>query len=584
MYKLMNVLNCVAFEAAPVFYKLLFMSITAVCIGAVLLLLRRFLDKKIPPVWKYILWGLPLFALLVPYRPHSDLALMQSVSAIEDISYREEYDTVRYELHNAPQSEASNAETQAAVDSLKKQESYTYLQSAFFDVALPLIWLGGMIGGFAFLAVSKVWLSRKIRKHTLFTGQHEELLQECKETLKIKTAVSVVVQDYVSAPALMGILRPRIVLPVFAGELSRDTLSCILMHELAHLKRRDLFVNELLLVLRTVYWFNPLVRLLFRYLLEDMEVRNDDYLLNRMGSEHSKSYARSLVEVLRLSQTVSPVPKLLCMADGGKNIERRIGMIRLEKSFKQHTLIVSAACLLLFCVVGVLFLTNGSRPRETMKWANDLSIGDIVRIELVVTPGENGESYRLLQESEFAHIVSLVNQSKGSYVEDPEPIEGSVAMFYLTTKSGEIHTVANIGNTYLMIGNDTYDAGYTWLSGWEYPPANQAVPGDFHYGGKLSAFKGLEVYVWKDDKDNARFTLLPGTDRMKTEDEIYVLSAASADIDEIGKILSLYEDGTYLFLMQMDREDFTAEDMTSFKDTLLEYLPSANVSVGMFSS
>ena len=55
----------------------------------------------------------------------------------------------------------------------------------------------------------------------------------------------------------------------------------------------------------------------------------------------------------------------------------------------------------------------------------------------------------------------------------------------------------------------------------------------------LGTFKGLELYVWQMAENDYRFGLMPGTNRVKTEEEILALPGASAE--EMALILSTYE-------------------------------------------
>ena len=60
-------------------------------------------------------------------------------------------------------------------------------------------------------------------------------------------------------------------------------------------------------------------------------------------------------------------------------------------------------------------------------------------------------------------------------------MEGGSISFYLTMKDGTEHQVGNLGNTYLYIDGDYYDAGYEWLSSWaqDYGEGNARLPQGF---------------------------------------------------------------------------------------------------------
>ncbi len=359
MSTIFNELNKLSFIIAPVFYKLLFMSIAALCIGVVILLIRRFADDNISPAWKYAMWIVVLVALAVPYRPQTEFSLLNNVAKVQEISYRNEYDQIRGEQHDFVNIEKPTPEQQAAFTNLQKEVQTVFLKSLIFDVAIPLLWLLGVVSIALFMLISRIRLSFKLRQHKHQTSpQHITLLQECKAAIGMKCDSQLFTQDYIDSPALLGLVRPKIILPLYINEMKNESVKYILLHELSHYKRFDMLINYLLLVLQAVYWFNPFVWIMFNFIRQDMELANDNYVINRVGNENSKDYLRSLVEVLSRYSNVSFVPKLLCMVDGKDNMERRIKMIKLGEAFKKRRVIISIASLVLICVMSVLFLTS----------------------------------------------------------------------------------------------------------------------------------------------------------------------------------------------------------------------------------
>ena len=56
----------------------------------------------------------------------------------------------------------------------------------------------------------------------------------------------------------------------------------------------------------------------------------------------------------------------------------------------------------------------------------------------------------------------------------------------------------------------------------------------------LSTMKGLELYLWRADDNNVYCGLLPGTDRVKTNDEIRVMETRGVLPEEMRDIMSTY--------------------------------------------
>jgi len=388
---------------APVFYKLLYMSVTALVIGMIIMLIRRIADKRFSPFWKYAMWTLVLTALIIPWRPQSNLAVMNTTESIQDVSFREEYEIAQIEYRDAqianvgdrlmvpePSEEVLEAKTKA--DSL-------HLKTLIFDNVIPAVWLCGTVIMGVFMLFGGLRLGRKIKKSKIIfeTEKYENIFQNCKQKLGIKRKVALVMQSHVKTPALFGIFRPKIILPEYVKNLSDEHFEYVILHELSHLKRGDGVVNTLLLLLQTVYWFNPLIWVLFKFIREDMEIANDAAVLKGMGAKEQKEYSLSLVEVLAGYSKPAIAPRLLCMVDNEKNMTRRINMIKLGEFFKRRRLMIAIAGLLIIATTATLFLTVGAAENDVDKYKIEITSEMVDRVDQI-----SQEYYQTqIQEGEF---------------------------------------------------------------------------------------------------------------------------------------------------------------------------------------
>lgn len=117
--------------------------------------------------------------------------------------------------------------------------------------------------------------------------------------------------------------------------------------------------------------------------------------------------------------------------------------------------------------------------RDSMKWAKNLSVEDVSCIEMVIFPQDMNKQYKVFSDEEIATAVTLINESRGRYLKNPEATAGGAITLYLRIKDGSEHTVSNIGNLYLEIDGDHFDAGYRWLSSWDYTEGDEPLPYNF---------------------------------------------------------------------------------------------------------
>lgn len=384
---------------SPIFNHMLFMSVTAAIVGIIVYIIRAVFDKKISPVWKYSMWGLLIVALILPFRPQADFSLMNNANRLKAEDYRGSELLVRQQLksyktdYQQGSIEEFDNEQQQGLQA-KAEELHT--KSLIFQVALPIIWLIGMFAALIILMASRVRLSYKIKRHTIAKNELGDILLRCMGDLKIKADIDVIIQGYIKSPALIGLIRPQILLPDYVLNMKEESIYYIVLHELSHYKRKDMLLNYILLALQAVYWFNPVIWLLFKYIREDAELLNDGAVLKAIGTEHRQGYARALVEVLLLSHNISLMPKLLCMTDGKKNVQRRISMIKLTEVFKKHKILLSVFCLAVIVLISGLFLTQGKTAGELTD--TEFMVTDVVhqdaRISVLYTP-ENSPQFKV---------------------------------------------------------------------------------------------------------------------------------------------------------------------------------------------
>ena len=108
-----------------------------------------------------------------------------------------------------------------------------------------------------------------------------------------------------AGPAVVGILRPRVVVPDdFADRYTAREREVVLAHELTHMERRDPPVNALLALLTCVCWFNPAVHVMGRWLRIDQELACDARVVARYPKAR-KAYAEAM---LKTQLAARPLP------------------------------------------------------------------------------------------------------------------------------------------------------------------------------------------------------------------------------------------------------------------------------------
>ncbi len=101
-----------------------------------------------------------------------------------------------------------------------------------------------------------------------------------------------------SMPMAWGIFRPSVLMPVDADTWPSDRLRIVVLHELAHVKRRDCLTHLIAQVACAAYWFNPLAWIAVKRLRTERERACDDLVL--VSGTDGPDYADQLLEIARV--------------------------------------------------------------------------------------------------------------------------------------------------------------------------------------------------------------------------------------------------------------------------------------------
>ena len=190
------------------------------------------------------------------------------------------------------------------------------------------------------------------------------LLEVCRAEVGVRRRVRLYRTALVRAPALAGLIRPAILLPW--GDFSADDLRAALLHELHHLKSRDLARKWLAALVQCVHWWNPFAYLATRLLHRSCETACDLAVTGRMDSAGRAAYMKAVLAFAAAG--VKAPPLTTSMSAGGREIERRFIMIARQKPvklFARLTALALTACLLVSGLgVGALALNASEGKLE----------------------------------------------------------------------------------------------------------------------------------------------------------------------------------------------------------------------------
>ena len=494
---------------AAVFLKLLNLSISASWLVLAVLVLRL-VSKRSPKWMNVLLWGIVALRLMLPFSIESALSLIPSAETVSPVVVQfDPAPTITSGVNiidNAVNPSLSEHFAAAPTMSVNPLYVWTYLAG--------WVWLIGLGAMLLYALVSYLRLRRRV-------------------SVSLCVRENIYLCDAISSPFILGVVKPRIYLPSGLDEVQRQN---VLSHERAHLARRDHWWKPLGFALLAVYWFNPVLWLAYTLLCRDIELACDERVIRTMDESAVKTYSTVLLACSMPRKAVITCP----LAFGEVGVKERV---KNALRYKKPAFWVVAASVAVCVVVAVCFLTNPEH--ETMKWAKNLRVDDVVRVELTIMPQATDKQYKDFNADEIAEAVALINKSSGRYVRSMEPLTGGSTELYVTTTDGVRHTVVNNGNVYLCIDGDAYRNFYVT---WPYTEGDSPLPDSFQVGDTQAAdanrfyvddwsicivgqwLRNLGTRVWLADNSDAYLSVVK---QDSLADELAGLQNAGRAIEEL---------------------------------------------------
>ena len=141
----------------------------------------------------------------------------------------------------------------------------------------------------------------------------------------------------IDSPFVMGLIRPKIYIPVHLGI---HGLEYVLLHEQAHINRRDHIVKLVAYFALALHWFNPLAWVSFLLMGKDMEMSCDERVIRKMGGGIKKDYSLTLLTMATGSRLIGASP--LAFGEGGirERVKNVLNFKRPSQVFVVFTLVL----------------------------------------------------------------------------------------------------------------------------------------------------------------------------------------------------------------------------------------------------
>ena len=360
-------MSAAASHFAELTRTILVMSLAGSAIALLLFILKPLIKDRLPKMMQYCMWLVVLAALLAPVSkivvlPKPPVSGPASLTPIYDIVHRN-----FFVVDEAPGSLGAKPQGVKGANDSGMEPVDTGAGFPYMAAALAVVWLLGVLVFLSFNTASYMIFTRKLRKHAEPASLREtEILNNLsgKGHIPNRRRAQVFRNPLVPTPMLTGVSCPAIMLP--DSEYTDAQLISILLHELTHLRRRDIIVKWLSVLAGALHWFNPVVYLARREINSSCELACDESIIRSLNTNGKRNYGDTLIAVVAAhgaAHTAHPAAMSsanFIFAREKEALKERLGSIMKYKRFSAMTVVLSCA-LLVVVICGAIILGAASR-------------------------------------------------------------------------------------------------------------------------------------------------------------------------------------------------------------------------------
>ena len=464
-------------------------ALEALILVPIILVIQRLSGERLSPTAKHALWFILLLRLSIPEFPESRLSLfwyqgdqMQHAiqnphsttkpprfQALKDSVYGPSTQTEREPIeasenpplvnksslpaapndkpHGVP-SNPTRDRRGTLLTATQSQDTFEYDASKatssdralipWISMALVL-WLGGVVLiVFRILQKWTLFLRKFANARQLEQTPELQCIYNLQEKLGLKRLVRIYETDSVTSPATYGLFSPKILLPRrFRDNNTPLEVSHVLIHELAHIKRRDALWNLWTTAIQILHWPNPIVWYAVNRMRGDRELATDFLALRTEERMCPAAYGETILKTVQSIPKQLLGPGLIGIAEDRHSLRRRINMIsRFQNKRRDST----AAMIAVFTGLSMSCLTDIPVTQLDPDIAiaevgdkasrNTLSIRPQHVIKVLVTDAETGlsipgavvDSHYANGRNDITNSKEFTDESGVAFVRIPKPL------------------------------------------------------------------------------------------------------------------------------------------------------------------
>lgn len=340
-------IDSIAGSLSPFAAWILFASLKSIAVIALVLLIRRLFVRWLAPQVRYGLWFAVIACLSIPFGAQVEVQRDSPAAMPAPLP--------------TPSPSITPFHEQPGIVIIDTPATAT--RGVSIASRAILVWLAGITA----LSIAVLHNANRYRRMKSSASDvepaTEELLDRCRQVVKIRRRVRILETSQIESPVVVGYWQPTLLVPPnLSTRISREQLRMVLLHELTHVKRHDILANWLITLVQIAHWFNPLSWYALRIMRNDMEQACDASVLQRLSITERLEYGDTLIRMADLAPPRVLLAQHASVIESRSQLKARINMITQFRSRTAGGSLLGAALIALIVCVAVTQAADAPQP------------------------------------------------------------------------------------------------------------------------------------------------------------------------------------------------------------------------------
>lgn len=240
----------------------------------------------------------------------------------------------------------------------------------------------------------------------------KQKINELAQSLRIQHCIFLLESTIVKAPVVIGILKPLILVPIgLLSNLPAEQVEAVLLHELAHIRRKDYLVNLLQSITEVIFFFNPALVWISSLIREEREACCDDITINQ--TKNKKQFIYALVAFQEYIMRPSNTNTVVAFDGQKKYLLNRVKRIIYNENKKLNAM---EKGIFIFSIVALSLIGFTTVKQSTkQKVKSSLSVQSVTNVLDTVPVSKDGQPADTIPGlPEIKSINSVINKDNNT--------------------------------------------------------------------------------------------------------------------------------------------------------------------------